>query len=73
MIKILKNIGLILFCLFLGSFLGLMSTVMFYVFFSHPNTCMLPFTGRIIAYIVTILLIIFASIMSYLDHKNYKF
>lgn len=72
MTKVFKSIELILSCLFFGSFLGLIATVMFYVFFSHPNTCMLPFVGRVIAYIVTNLLIIFVSTMSYLDHKSYK-
>lgn len=70
MIKILKSIGLILYFLFIGSFIGLISTVMFYICFSHPNMCMLPFAGRVIAYIVTNLLIVFTSTIYYLDNKR---
>lgn len=68
--KIFKSVLMVMECIGLDGMIGLMMTVMFYVFFSSPNTSMLPFIGRVVAYIITILVTILASIMCYFDFRR---
>jgi hypothetical protein len=67
MIKVLKSIGVIMFCLFISLLVGLMITTMFYIFFSHPNTCMLPFSIRVVSYIIINIIVLLGTLVTYIN------
>lgn len=70
MSKIIKNIFTVIGSVFIGSIVGLMIATIFYIFFSHPNTCLLPFTARLISYVFINMIIICGSIVIYYDEKR---